>query len=154
MHIFIAFPFSQLIETKTGLLSKNNIFLLENLRNRLIEDHHQVFLAHYREKWGKALMLPAECTTDDFNEMKKTDLVLAFPGWPISGGVHIELGWASALGKKIVLILKNKTDYSPLVYGLEAVTDTEIINYDILDYKEILPKILKYVNSIEGKKTA
>ena len=73
--------------------------------------------------------------SEDFKEMKESDVVLAFPGNPISGGVHIELGWASALNKKIYLFLEKNASYSPLIEGMKTITDVRIVelpeNYTI-----------------------
>jgi hypothetical protein len=75
------------------------------VENKVIFSGVWVFLAHYREKWGKDLMCADECTMDDYREMKLSDYDIAFPGKPISGGVHIELGWASSMKKNILLML-------------------------------------------------
>ena len=96
-----------------------------------------VFLAHYREKWGKDLMCADECTMDDYREMKLSDYVIAFPGKPISGGVHIELGWASSMKKNILLMLDKEEKYSPLVHQphLSAIT---IVSFSL--HKKILSR--------------
>jgi hypothetical protein len=145
MKIFIAFSFTQLIDDTTGIL-KNNVreFLVE-IRNELICNGHDVFLAHYREDWGEKLMGPLECTPKDFDEMRNTELVIAFPGSPISGGVHIELGWASALGKKIILMLDKNQIYSPLVEGLMTITKVETYQYEALRFENIMPNIIDLV---------
>ena len=154
MHIFVAFPFSQLIEEKTGLVHNEYIDFLDKLRKTILEEGHDVFLAHYRENWGKELMGPMECTPDDFLKMKGTDLVLAFPGCPISGGVHIELGWASALGKRLVLFLKDKWEYSPLVMGISTITQAETYFYDELNYEKLLPIIMQYISRSKNEQSA
>lgn len=154
MHIFVAFPFSQLINEKTGLVRNDYIEFLDKIRNRILEEGNEVFLAHYRENWGKDLMGPMECTPDDYRQMQGTDLVLAFPGSPISGGVHIELGWASALGKKIVLFLKDKAEYSPLVFGISTICEAEIHYYDELDYEKLLPLIKQYISGKNNELSA
>ena len=154
MHIFIAFPFSQLIEQRTGRINKEYIEFLDKLRKTLIDLEYNVFLAHYREEWGEKLMGPYECTPDDFSEMCKTDLVLAFPGWPASGGVHVELGWASALGKRIVLFLKEEKDYSPLVFGLSTITEAQLHYYDDLSYEKLLPAILEGISETQNEQSA
>ena len=104
MKFFLAYSFSALIDDKTGLVDEKNKQFLENMRNSIIKRKETVFLAHFRENWGKELMAADECTFDDFKEMNESDIVIAFPGNPISGGVHIELGWASALN--VVLHIK------------------------------------------------
>lgn len=127
MKFFLAYSFSALIDSKTGLVDEGNKQFLESMRNRILDKKEEVFLAHFREKWGKELMTADECTFDDFKEMNESDVVLAFPGNPISGGVHIELGWASALKKKIYIFLDKDAAYSPLIEGMKTITDVRIV---------------------------
>lgn len=148
MHIFLAFPFSELCDKNIGTLKSQYINFLNNVRNDLIHLGHSVFLAHYREKWGKELMGPMECTPADYEEMKRADLVISFPGSPISGGVHIELGWASSLGKRILLFLKEDQPYSPLILGLETICDVQIVRYQNIFDHHIREQIIYQVNHI------
>ena len=116
MKYFLAYSFSALIDSKTGLVDEKNRQFLEDMRNSILDKKADIFLAH-------------------FKEMKESDVVLAFPGNPISGGVHIELGWASALNKKIYLFLEKNASYSPLIEGMKTITDVRIVelpeNYTI-----------------------
>lgn len=134
MYIFMAFPFSNYIDKETGRVREDYVCFLSDVREKLIESGHEVFLSHFREEWGKQLMTPEECTKADLIEMYKSDLVVAFPGYPLSGGVHIEMGWASALEKKVNMFIKNGESYSPLIVGLHSVTDVQYYTYD--DYME------------------
>lgn len=145
MKIFIAFPFTAVIDKENGVVNKKTKSFLNKFRNMLIKQNFDVFLAHYREKWGLNLMLPDICTPLDLKEMKEADLVIAFPD--VSGGVHIELGWASILNKPIILMLDDKLDYSPLVLGLNKITDTSIIYFD--NYLDInIQNVLIRINSM------
>lgn len=130
MKVFLAFPFSNIISGDSKIVDQQYQLFLSKIRNHIINEGFEVFLAHYREKWGKALMTAQECTPLDLMEMQDSDLVIAFPGSPISGGVHIELGWASALKKKVVLFLKRDEQYSPLILGMDTVTNAKIVYYD------------------------
>lgn len=132
MNVFIAFPFTDIIDQNTNTVKTESKLFLEKIMNSLLEQGHYVFLAHHREEWGKKLMTAEQCTPADLEEMKTTDIVLAFPGENPSGGVQVELGWASALKKKIYLFLHTHTNYSPLVYGLSTITEAEIIKYENL----------------------
>lgn len=134
MYIFMAFPFSDHIDKETGRVREDYVCFLSDVREKLIENGHEVFLSHFREEWGKQLMTPEECTKADLIEMYKSDLVIAFPGCPLSGGVHVEMGWASAFGKKVNMFIRKGASYSPLIVGLHTVTDVEYYTYD--DYME------------------
>lgn len=87
----------------------------------------KVFLAAEREKYGKNLM-PDVCTELDFEEMKSSDLVVAIPD--DSKGVAVELGWASWMQKRLVLILNANQRYTPLISGLGDITETTILSYE------------------------
>ena len=145
MKAFLAFPFSSIISGDNNMVDERYQTFLSETRNHIMSEGFEVFLAHYREKWGKALMTAQECTPLDLIEMKDSDIVIAFPGSPISGGVHIELGWASAFGKKVVLFLKRGENYSPLINGMLTVTDTKIIYYDNIFVDNVQEKIYKEI---------
>ncbi len=92
-------------------------------------------------------MTADECTLDDFKEMNESDVILAFPGNPISGGVHIELGWASALHKKIYIFLEKTANYSPLITGLKTVTDVELVeiteDFSVNSMIDLVEKVIR-----------
>jgi hypothetical protein len=82
---------------------------------------YAVHNAHRREAWGARFLEPEECTRLDFVEIRGADLFVALPGAPAYPGTHIEIGWASAFGKPIVLLLEENRTYAFLVRGLHAV---------------------------------
>ena len=129
MQIFLGAPFTQDINENTKIMSSQKTNIITGLMEYLENRGHVVKNAYSREKFGKDLMHPLVCTKKDFNEVKNCDLFLAIVGNPPSGGVHIELGWASALDKKIILLLHEGFDYSPLVSGLSSVTNAKIIRF-------------------------
>lgn len=79
--------------------------------------------------------------------MNESDVILAFPGNPISGGVHIELGWASALHKKIYIFLEKTANYSPLITGLKTVTDVELVeiteDFSVNSMIDLVEKVIR-----------
>jgi len=75
-------------------------------------------------------MEPSECTRIDYKEIAACDVFVAFPGAPASPGTHIEIGWASAWNKPIVLLLDEGAEYAFLVRGLSAVADVQMITID------------------------
>ncbi|EAU64711.1 putative (deoxy)cytidine deoxyribosyltransferase [Stigmatella aurantiaca DW4/3-1] len=89
----------------------------------------RVFNAHRRELWGREFMKPEECTRLDFEEIQSSDAFVAFPGAPASPGTHVELGWASAMRKPVILLLEEGKEYAFLVRGLHTVTDVTSIYY-------------------------
>ena len=91
---------------------------------------YEIHNAHQREDWGENFWEPKECTKLDYKEISSSDIFIAFPGSPPSPGTHIEIGWASALNKKIILLLKNGDYYAHLVKGLHTIGDVHYIYYD------------------------
>lgn len=127
MRVFLAAPFSQYL-SPNGNSSNGSIVeishkeLLSAIKREFEKNNIEVFLAHEREKWGEALFSPDDCTPLDYKELEASDTVVAIPRE--SGGVHIELGWASALRKPVTIFLEESYQYSPLILGLGKVTET------------------------------
>lgn len=61
------------------------------------------------------------------HQIAASDVIVAVPGPPPSPGTHIELGWASALGKPVVLLLERGEEHALMLYGLRHVTPTVIV---------------------------
>lgn len=125
-RIFFAAPFTETL-APDGMCASPFRGLLSAIRSTLVIAGYDVFLAHEREKWGAALLPADYCTPLDLDELRRSEAVVALPR--CSGGVHIELGWASALRKPILLLLEPGYDYSPLVHGLHTVTVAKSIPF-------------------------
>lgn len=139
--IFIACPISKYINNDEFINDEFKMFI-ENLYDICQKYANKVFLALRREEYGKKLMKDT-CTELDFEEMKTTNMVVAIP--EDSKGTGVELGWASYMNKKIILILDRNQRYTPLISGLNDIADTEIVWYnDILD-KNVLNKVEKII---------
>ncbi|TFV30112.1 hypothetical protein E4K10_46205 [Streptomyces sp. T1317-0309] len=127
--VFLAGPFMGLVNSATGrmpdLACRPFTVLIEHFEQQGI----QVYNAHRREAWGKEVMAPAECTALDQKEIENADVFIAIPGIPPSPGTHIEMGWASAIGKPIVLLMDEgkEEEYGFLVRGLHAVATVEFV---------------------------
>lgn len=147
MRVFLAYPFTQLLDSNGLLKGESKEFILSSIK-QIEQRGHSVFSAQRREDFGEALMTPEIATELDFNEMKNADLVVAFPGqFPISGGVHVELGWASALQKQIILFIHKDERYSPMVDGLHTVTSVTYVEFDDTDsYADLGNKIIEEIN--------
>lgn len=143
-NIFLAAPFKNLIDKDTSLLIKECMNQLMSLISLLESLGYSVHNAHKREKWGKEFMSPDECTKIDYDEISKCDIFIAFPGNPPSPGTHIEIGWASAMNKKIFILIEEKEEhYAYLVRGLHTVADVTYITYqNENEYIEMLKKYL------------
>ncbi len=127
--IFLGGPFKGLIDPQTGIMKERYINTFSGLLNFFSSRGYDVHNAHVRENWGANFWSPDECTKLDYEEICKADAFVAFPGSPSSPGTHIELGWASAHAKKIVLMLEEGEYYCHLTKGLHTVADVEYIYY-------------------------
>ena len=128
--IFLAAPFKACVDPLSG-------DLVEPLKRRLLsltqffeEMGFFVFNAHKREGWGREMMTPEVCTRTDFEQIGESEWLVAIPGSPASPGTHIEIGWASAMGKRIVLLLEKGGEYAFLVRGLHTVADVTYVHFD------------------------
>lgn len=152
MRVFIAAPYSQLCDENYILKRKYKSFFV-NLTSQLTDLGCKYFLAHEREKWGKNYSSAEESTLIDFNTIKDSDVVIVIPGSPISGGVHVEVGWASSFNRKMIMFLKKNCSYSPMILGLSAIADVDYYEYDDdLSNKlcdSIIDKVRKYKDKIE-----
>jgi aminoglycoside phosphotransferase (APT) family kinase protein len=103
----------------------------------------RVLSAHVEEDYGAATcwFQPDGIAIRDFEWMTHCAAFVAL--LPSDGhgdtmrtdGTHIELGWASALGRPVVLLLESSTPmdrYTHLVRGLPRLTSVEVVRYEDL----------------------
>lgn len=149
-HVFLAAPFKQLL-TQDKVIDSQNMNLIKQVIQLLVDADYAVDNAHQRESWGQHMMTPDECTAADFDAIKKCQMLMAFPGSPASPGTHIEIGWASAFDKPIVLLLQENTTYAYLVSGLRTVSCVNYVYYK--DATDCLLKIKQFLTQkrCEGK---
>lgn len=145
MKVFLAMPYSQLCDENYEVKIEYRQFFTK-LTDELKKMKCDYFLAHEREKWGKTYSSAEESTLIDFDTIKNVDLVCVIPGVPHSGGVHVEIGWASANNKKLKIFLKKDYQYSPMVTGIHCLTKTDYIYYKE-DYSDELIKLI--INEIK-----
>ena len=150
MFVFYAFPFAQLCNTDDGQVEQKYRNFFEGLKNLAKENHFEYFLAHERENWGAEYKGPEECVPHDYEGVVKSDVMIVVPGNPISGGVHVEMGWASANNKKMHIFLEKGQKYSPVVMGLKSLTNVEYHYSDAFPSSKLLEDI-KNVLIKEGK---
>ena len=129
MKVFFAIPYSQLCDENYELKKEYRIFL-ERLTTETKKLGIEYFLAHERENWGKNYSSDVESTEIDFKTITNCDLVCIIPGIPNSGGVHVEIGWASSANRNLRIFLNKNHSYSPTVTGIYALTNTKYYYYD------------------------
>ncbi len=148
-NIFLGGPFKGYIDPNTNLMKEKYKKIFMDLINFFETRGYEVHNAHKRELWGEFFWEPEDCTKLDYEEICKADVFIAFPGAPASPGTHIEIGWASALGKKIILLLEEEKYYAHLVKGLHTIADTHFIYYQqAADYMQALEKLFPALEAI------
>ena len=144
MKVFLASPFSQFCDDKEDVILENRWFF-EDIIKELKKNKIDYFCSQEREEWGEKYSSPEESTICDIEAIKDCDLFVAIPGNPISGGVHVEIGWASMLKKKCIVFLEKDVYYSPMITGLKSITDCKFVYYDELINKKTVKKIIKEI---------
>nr|WP_107909028.1 nucleoside 2-deoxyribosyltransferase [Streptomyces chartreusis] len=119
--VFIGGPFKGAVDPETGVLAGD----LRDRYDRLITFYENegwdVLNAHREEGWGLSMVSAEACTERDFQWMRECDLFVAFPGDPASPGTHVEIGWASAMGRPTILLLEEAGSHAALVTGLAGI---------------------------------
>jgi len=67
----------------------------------------------------------------DIAQISSSDIIVALLEEKLSTGVCVELGWASFMGKKIIIIVPDEFDLHkiPMVRGLVNLTYCDVIRY-------------------------
>ncbi len=142
MKLFLAAPFKN--KVVNGKISKEYKEMLIGIKKFLEEEGCEIHLALEREKWGEEFWADEACTEKDHAEIRDSEGLIALFDKTISLGMHIELGWASQMKKKILILTKNKENLASLVRGLSKITNIEIVEYkNNKQIKEILKEILE-----------
>jgi nucleoside 2-deoxyribosyltransferase len=128
--VFVAGPFWALVGKEGGQVSGTARVHIETVLRHYDDMGVKVYNAHRRESWGLAFLEPEEYSKLDFDEISTCDVVVAFPGVPASPGTHIEIGWASAMDKPLVLLLEQDVEYAGLIEGLSSFRRCELVRFD------------------------
>ena len=125
MNVFISCPISKYF-SKDNQIDNDYVNFLEKVYQICSEKSNSVYLALKNEDYNIKDMASDEvCTLKDYNALLKSDLIVAVP--EDSQGVAVELGWASALNKRIVIAYEDKYFYSSLIKALSVVTDVTFL---------------------------
>lgn len=145
--VYIAAPFGSktinIPDRQYGeIIDKDYIGFLEAVETILIHEGFKVHLPHRdTNQWGKVYHEPSFVVNRNWEEIQNCDILVAFP--KKSRGVHIEIGWASALQKTIILALEDNEEASEVALALDSITEAIMLRFSgINDLREKLPKAL------------
>ena len=129
MIIFLAAPFTAKIQKNNNSIPHDYRDWLKTIIETLRSEGHDVICAHERENWGKEIDTPKVALQQDWDAISESDILVAYIGDPPSPGVQMEIGYASALGKTIVLLHKYDEYLPYLNSGLKKMPRTVYIRF-------------------------
>lgn len=145
MHrkLFIACPISKFFVNRSTLDADFRRFI-QGVRAHCLRYSSDVFLALDRERYGEALLPPELCTPLDYKGLAEADEIIAFP--EDSMGVAVELGWASALGKRILVFADQRFPCSPLIRAIDTICSARVVEYEHRGYLQALDFVVREVD--------
>lgn len=145
MKIYLASPISKYV--RNGM-NKDYTNTLDNVYELLLS-YGEVYFPLKKEAYGldKTAGSGEVCTKIDYEKVNEADLIVAFP--ENSQGVAVEIGWASSVGKKILLFIDNNYHQSELIRFIDTITEVKknFINTSdgyASEERKILEAIKKY----------
>ncbi|MEV0323042.1 nucleoside 2-deoxyribosyltransferase [Streptomyces sp. NPDC050658] len=127
--VFVGGPFKALIDSDTGVIPERSRARFLTIIEFFEGKGWAVLSGHREEEWGATVATSDVCTGRDWRWMHQCDLFVAFPGDPVSPGTHVELGWASALGRPVIVVTDPGQRVADLVLGLGEVTDVQYLEW-------------------------
>lgn len=144
MKVFLAAPFTQLLRDDVPGIGHYRS-LLSQIIGLLEEAQIDVHSSHKREQWGAALDKPEIALRTDLDEIFRSDLLVAILGSPPSPGVQLEIGFAIALNK-MILVLSKKGAFIPyLNRGFSIFPNVTLLEYS--DDLDLIALVKKYVST-------
>ncbi|MFJ4096038.1 MULTISPECIES: hypothetical protein [Streptomycetaceae] len=129
-RVFLAAPLMRLTGPADSVVTLASRTRLTTLRTTLLRSGAAVYSAHHSDAWTVAGRAPEPRVPSDFRALQSADLVFAYVGAPLSAGVSLELGWASALRKPIVLLVDEAITHNPLIATIEQVAPVLPLVFD------------------------
>jgi nucleoside 2-deoxyribosyltransferase len=144
-RVFVGGPIQKAIN-RTGAFDTEIRQVIETVLDVVNKANYQVLSAHVYERFGEMDVQGQfrEVCARDYKWMQECDLFIAiFPldshGKAIcTSGTSVELGWASAMGKPIILVRDPAPKYSHLIMGLDVVTQVMEVYINEQDFETLL----------------
>ena len=150
MRAYIAAPYTKKTSNENSphygeVTDMSYINFLNSVESVVRSIGFDTFLPHRDlHEWGKAHLPEDAVVKNSFQELKNSDLLIAYPEQSV--GVNIELGWACAFKKKILILLNENDRVSIMHSGLKGITDSEIVKFrDITDLRTKLKERLSSI---------
>lgn len=134
---FISTPITNAINPETGCFDSAMAYQISSIAEMLKERNYEIFLAIEKEKWGKEIAKPEDCTVRDFNELKNSDKLIVYLPKCFSEGTCVEIGWATALVIPVTILCQKGMKVSPLIQGLSTIGDNRLFYLELSDQDKI-----------------
>lgn len=147
MKIYLASPISKYV--RKGM-NKDYTETMNNIYN-LLCSYGETYFPLKKEAYGEDKIAGSGevCTQIDFDKVKESDLIVAFP--EDSQGVSVEIGWASSSNKNILIFIDKKYHQSELIRFINTITPTVKVNIDTsYGYKKVEKIILNEIKKYFG----
>ncbi len=139
--IFLSGPLTQYVQAKDPSEMDGFRAQWSRISEALERNGHEVFSAHKREAWGADLDTPESALKADIAGLLTSELVIAYIGDPPSPGVQMELGYAIAGHKRLLVFIDYGQTEPYLVRGLSSIPNSEVVDIDGLsDIKSVLTR--------------
>lgn len=129
-RVFLATPSLRLTGPADGVFPLALRTRVTDLRTALLDCGVKVFSSHHDEAWMARGAMPGPRVPSVHRAVVSADVVVASVTSPLSSGIALELGWASAMRKPIVLLVDRSIAHNPLVTALEQVCPVLALTYD------------------------
>jgi hypothetical protein len=153
MRIFLGAPLTEMLEPTRKRVRADFRMWLEHLICELETAGHEIVSAHTRELWGEGLQEPLTALRNDTKAMYDCDIyvaIIAYPGYPISPGVQMELGMAHLLDKAVFLVAPHKIKVPYLNRALLAKQSFDgLIHFELGESKALSSRLLEALCSYE-----
>jgi len=128
MKIFVSGPLRRTLD-EAGKMDPKYIEKIKKLRLFLEEHGHEVFIPHEVDNFFKSFN-PVNVVKTDYQQIRCSDLVIVYPDYPPSGGACVEMGWATAMFKRVIILYKEGKQYSPLLTSMDKLERVQTITYN------------------------
>jgi len=129
MKIFVAASYSSEVDYQTGQVFDDYREYLEDTLRTIEASGHNVFCALREDNYTINKEDPAIAYRLDVNNIEDSDVLLAILDNTVSGGVQTEIGFAIALGKKVLLAHRPE---DALIYFNDAMVRAGVVGELIL----------------------
>jgi len=103
LDVFLAAPFTAYRRGSTGIMEKSAKVSIKSVMANLRGMGLSVWAAHEEEQYGRAQLGDNEIASRDYQRLLTARALLVWPMDAFSGGMNVELGWATAHGKPLII---------------------------------------------------